>query len=341
MKMQKTIIFGAPDKGFISEKIIKNLQFLGFNVVNICFDQNYTYKSKTDQIKNFLSKTFLNDKSVKKKLRFAEEKANIEEKLSQLHHKADYAFIIRPDVYPKEFLKYLKGKCNEMIGYQWDGMKRFPDVQKYVQYFDRFFVFDEADVRQNQLPLTNFYFDYETPSTKNFNPKSVYFVGNYFKNRVNYLDQIADRIKKNHLESNIMILSNKKQVIEKYKNTAINIIQEPITFERNLELVNESGILIDVSSGVHNGLSFRTFEALGSDKKLITSNKSIRNYDFYDPNNIFIVENEDMDGFEDFLAAEYRINQQLKEKYSFTNWIKYVLNIHPHQSISLPSISLN
>ncbi|SDE27655.1 hypothetical protein SAMN05421544_10631 [Riemerella columbipharyngis] len=69
---------------------------------------------------------------------------------------------------------------------------------------------------------------------------------------------------------------------------------------------------------------------------MITNNLSIRNYDFYNPNNIFIIENKKLEGLEDFLMKKYEVNQEIKEKYSFSNWIKYVLDIKPHKEITLP-----
>ena len=47
-------------------------------------------------------------------------------------------------------------------------------------------------------------------------------------------------------------------------------------------------VLIDFVNPKHNGLSLRIFEALGHNKKLITTNKEVRKYEFYDESNILI-----------------------------------------------------
>ncbi|SMB90481.1 hypothetical protein SAMN05660772_01528 [Pasteurella testudinis DSM 23072] len=109
------------------------------------------------------------------------------------------------------------------------------------------------------------------------------------------------------------------------------------SFHDNLLEARQSKVLLDFVINAHHGLSFRAFEALGHDKKLITTNGDIIDYDFYHPNNIFILNENNIDELPDFLAKPfYNIEQKIKEKYSFGNWIKYVLDIEPHQAIILP-----
>lgn len=60
----------------------------------------------------------------------------------------------------------------------------------------------------------------------------------------------------------------------------------------NNKKIMQSKNIIDCPKEGQTGLTIRTFEALGSSKKLITTSKSIRNYDFYKPENIYIVDGE-------------------------------------------------
>src|SRR5690606_27309560 len=87
-----------------------------------------------------------------------------------------------------------------------------------------------------------------------------------------------------------------------------------------------SKILLDVPTAHHNGLSFRVFEAIGFGKKLITTNKEIKQYDFYHPNNIFVWDDHSQKMLGDFLDAPYLyLATHIKESYSFNNWIKALL----------------
>lgn len=122
-----------------------------------------------------------------------------------------------------------------------------------------------------------------------------------------------------------------------YENTKIEFMTNAISYVENLNFVQKSAAILDIKLHHHNGLSFRFFEAMYYNKKMITNNASVVNYDFYDPNNIFITDFEDFSGLNEFMKLPYQIvASEIKEKYGFSNWIKYVLNIEPHQEIHLP-----
>ena len=130
-----------------------------------------------------------------------------------------------------------------------------------------------------------------------------------------------------------------EQDIKKSKNIYpenIKIFSHGKSFGENLNQAKCAKILVDFKTPIHNGLSFRAFEALGYQKKLITTNENIKKYDFYHPDNVFVWDGKDKNGLEEFIQRPYfKIDCAIREKYGFKNWIHYVLNIRPYQSISL------
>ena len=90
--------------------------------------------------------------------------------------------------------------------------------------------------------------------------------------------------------------------------------------------MQKSEFLLDLHTSIHNGLSFRTFESIGYNKKLITDNKLVRDYDFYNPNNIFIFEDNNFKGLENFIKTPYQqVDTAIKQKYGFTGWLQKIL----------------
>ncbi|MBP5204804.1 oligosaccharide biosynthesis protein Alg14, partial [Candidatus Saccharibacteria bacterium] len=58
-------------------------------------------------------------------------------------------------------------------------------------------------------------------------------------------------------------------------------------------------------------------------KKLITDNSNIVDYNFYRPENIFIIGKDDPGRLKDFISSPYKkINQKIVDYYEFENWIK-------------------
>ena len=63
----------------------------------------------------------------------------------------------------------------------------------------------------------------------------------------------------------------------------------PINGEEMNQLFLNSRCILDSPQAGQLGLTIRVLEALGAKKKLITTNKDIKNYDFYKEENIYEV----------------------------------------------------
>lgn len=285
----------------------------------------------------------LKDKDHKKALRMIPYKAHIKKEFSKLKDKADYALVIHPDFFPKQFVKYIAGKSNYSVGYQWDGFNRYPEVSRYIDLFDKFFAFDPVDInpKKKVFPASNFYFDYDEAFINKIieKQKSIYFLGGFQKDRINTLLSILKLVNKLNYESFIYLFTRNSKVIQEYKESNINFIAEQISYTDNLIKISQASVLIDFSTKIHNGLSFRCFEAIGLQKKLIIDNPTIKKYDFYNPNNIFVWGSDKVEDLEAFLLTDYEpLPEGICKKYSFTNWLHYVLDIEPYQKIELPKI---
>src|SRR5690606_24527471 len=104
----KTIILGAPRHYNWDGVIEAELKNLGFNTINISFySSQFQYKSTFQRLKSFYFREILGDKDYKTKLKFNANKAWLEATLADVGS-ADYALIIRPDVYPIEFINTLR-----------------------------------------------------------------------------------------------------------------------------------------------------------------------------------------------------------------------------------------
>lgn len=71
-----------------------------------------------------------------------------------------------------------------------------------------------------------------------------------------------------------------------------------------------------------NGLTMRTIEALGSFKKLVTTNREIMDYDFYSANNVCVMDRKNPRVPKSFFASDYStIAQDTYYKYSLEGWL--------------------
>lgn len=78
-----------------------------------------------------------------------------------------------------------------------------------------------------------------------------------------------------------------------------------ISYEKNLEFLGKTRAILFLSQGAQSGITMRVIESLWFEIKLITDNKDLMNYDFYRPNNIFILGVDDIQRLPEFLNAPY------------------------------------
>lgn len=348
--VKRSIILAMPKHNDIYAEIIKNLEFHNFTVTFIDNSlesiKNFKYKKLTDRLIHSCRKIFLRDKTYKNKLKENFIFERIEQLLANNHY--DYALVIRPDTFSVELLDLIRSHTqNRMVGYQWDGLSRFPEVNSRIKKFDDFYVFDANDLANDQYKnfhlkgITNFYFDMYKPTHVQKKGTEAYFIGCHFEARVNTINRCVQILSELEVDINFIIPTNNPKNIKQYDNHELIKfgIKNRVNFFENIKNVDHADILVDIINPVHQGLSFRVFEALHFKKKLITNNPIVRYFDFYHPNNMFIWDNNDniKEALANFLAKPLvEIESSIMQKYGFGNWINYILDINPHQKIELP-----
>lgn len=335
----KKIILGAPTAYGFSEIIEQELRHQGFEVYNISFVQHeFKYKNIAERLNCYVHKNFLGRKDYKTYLRFKRVESDLRDCLVDIP-RVDYALIIRPDQYSKKIINMINLKADKTVGYQWDGLNRFPSVYKRINLFDRFFVFDPKDARYpGALPVTNFYTNSFSVSQSKEYESDLYYVGSYLYRRGSKVEEIITALQERGLsvKHHIYQFRNRKARF-KYLNTT----SENLTYHENLRFAFNTKILLDVSTNIHKGLSFRAFEAIGFGKKLITTNKEIKKYDFYHPNNIFVWDRQASENIQAFLDAPYvELDDYIKEKYSFSHWISNLLEEYQEEQEVIPNVRL-
>lgn len=313
----------------------KSLEREGYSVFSLC-KKPFLYN------KTFIKKMFnIFYRVVKKDKLYLDRDCNkqyqkeIYKRIYQSKEKYDYTIFFRADLFSEKIIKECKNKSNFTIAYQCDG-KTSELLNPYKKYLDRIFFFDKTDLESfgnNSLPLTNCWFP-DDNSEKNIK-QDFFYIGVGIPERIKSIESFSNYISNKNFNSKIILTIN-EFVKEREISKRITLSHKGLSYEENIEQVKKSKALIDLKLNRHNGLSFRFFEALYYKKKIITNNKTVKEYDFYHPNNIFITDFENFDGLEEFMQKPYaEIEQSIVDKYGFKNWIRYVLDLPPYQKIDI------
>ena len=343
MTEKATILLAMPWHNDIYKVMESALAYHGFQVIPIIFnDGAFRYPSFFTRFQTKFRQIILQDKNAKRKLKEKLFDEKIKAVVEAIEGGIDYALFIRADLYPAHLLEAVQKKTRmNMVNYQWDGMNRYPEIWSKTKYFDRFFIFSPDDLQYTDysfLPTTNFYFDHDL---NNMPPieADFYFTGSHMPDRMRSVILFGELAQDMGWKLNFNI-GWFEQDIKKSKNIYprnINIFSHEKSFSENLNQAKRAKVLVDFKTPIHDGLSFRAFEALGYHKKLITTNKNIKKYDFYHPDNILVWDGKNLNGINEFLAIPYHpIDPEIYKKYSFGNWIRYILQFQSYQSIYLP-----
>lgn len=250
----------------------------------------------------------------------------------------DYIFLINAATFPKYFIEELSlsHKSSIKILYSWDSLKVFPHTLEVYDYFDKVFSFDKCDTEEHQeiqfLPL--FYCDdlYD----KQMDDDIMYdfsFVGFGHTDRYHFIKAIENICKREgynyifklYLPSKLHYLRG-KYITKIFSEARMkDFIFIPLSQEEIRQITDHTRIVLDLELTSQSGLTMRTIETHGMRKKLITTNQHIKEYDFYNENNILVVDRKHPDIPRSFIESDYQeLPEDIYTKYSLSSWIETI-----------------
>ena len=172
------------------------------------------------------------------------------------------------------------------------------DCQKYEMKFN-----DQVYSRNINLPNENIIYD-------------AFFIGKD-KGRINQLLDLKNNLDQQSIVSLFHIVASKGCDVKKYS------YKPPVSYDQIVKYIAQSKTIIDFQAEWQEGLTWRPLEALFFKKKLITNCKKIIDYDFYNPNNIFVIGLDDINSLKNFINEDYKnIDDKYVDKYEINNWVK-------------------
>lgn len=318
----KITIFSFDLWGF-NQKIAQELEKLGHDV-NYVNSWTFKYKYPTVwlRILNFFTKFFL-QRNLKKEII----NKKIKEALTNNKVNSDIIFMVNPGYFSNDFSEEARKFTKKLIAYNYDSLTRVPLPKNYKELFDEIYCFDDEDIINNNFKhATNFNYISNIPLKTNHKSKYLAFaIQSVDKERMSILSKIADALDSQNQHNYLFLIKDKPS---KKVNKNIVFFSENKSLNEVENLTKDSFILIDIVRENQRGLSFRFFEAMAYQKKIITTNKNILNYDFYNPQNILIINESDIKIPEEFLKTPYiPLSEDLFEKYTLQSWVKNIFKI--------------
>lgn len=191
----------------------------------------------------------------------------------------------------------------------------------------RVYTFDISDSKEFDIEYSPEYYTEHQENIKYDLKYDVCYVGADKTNvRLKNLLDIKEVLRKNKVQNFFHIF----RVLKKYNKYELQETTNMFLkkYEDIQRIILESKCILELQMEGQSGCTLRTLESMFLNRKLITNNKDIVNYDFYNPNNIFVIENADdfKDRFNDilkFMRSPYqKLPDMVKNNYKFCKWLE-------------------
>lgn len=249
--------------------------------------------------------------------------------------KYDYILFIKGESISKPIVEKLRSVHPEakMVLYVWDSVQFSKNAYSLKECFDKFCTFDGRDSKDYNIPLVPLFYipDYAEIACKQEKKEyDMMFVGTIHNDRYEFIKGIVEQIEKaggacytRYYFPSIVNFYKQKWDNPNFRSAKISdFVFESLPKDKLLEFYSKSLIQIDIQDPRQTGLTMRTIETLGAKKKLITTNEHVKEYDFYNPNNILIVDRKSPVIDKDFLKSPYAdIPEDIYQKYSISSWL--------------------
>lgn len=309
------------------EHIVNKLKEKGVEAYHINIGA-FTHKNFGARVKNAMSKVFIG-----KNLKHEKRQNFIIDSLKKIG-KQDQILVINPESIEERVHEVIRKYADRNIAYLYDSMSRNP-AHHILHFFDTIFSFDDEDVKEYGFKkITNYNYLKYCPCEEQNPNLDLFYITSYDTQRLQKLNILINQIDDLRINFKTIVAGKKSwknkitQIVDSKNVNIIKFRTKNIPQQSLPKLYKNTKVILDLQRENQMGLSFRIFEAMALEKKFITDNQTIKSYDFYNPENILIL-NDDLSNIEkSFFETDYqKLPDEIYYKYTLDNWVNTVFNL--------------
>ncbi len=218
--------------------------------------------------------------------------------------------------------RYIKEKTDgqKIVYYYWNKVDKCavkPDIIKKLGY--EIWSFDKEDCKEYGLSYNpSFYVKswYENVGKEKETNNDVCYIGRDKDDRMSKVSRIMIELQQEGLSTYTYFTAPKW-----YKRFGKKEYKKYLDFKKMISKEMGSKCIFDFGLENQSGITLRVFDALCNGRKLITTNKAITEYDFYDSKTVFIYGVDDIKRIKDFAENQGCISPKM-ENYCIDKWLE-------------------
>jgi hypothetical protein len=247
--------------------------------------------------------------------------------------------VIRGGILTVESLETLREKLPtaKFVMYQWDSNRQSKYKDK-IKYFDIVKTFDLYDSEEYGIEYQSLFYSQrykDIAALKKDMKYDLIFYGAFHSDRLEVIRKVDNFCIENDLAFKHHLYITKLSLI---KNLLTGFIKfSDLKFLKTyksdntqiLSSYSKARCVLDVELNIQTGITMRTFEALGSGVKVVTTNSYIAKDPIYSIKNICIIDRNSPTIDLDFIKSDFK-KCPLYERSYIDNWLDDILDIRGH-----------
>lgn len=190
----------------------------------------------------------------------------------------------------------------------------FKDYKEHFELYD----YDENDCRNYGIKFNTIMYDKTLILPTTLIEYDVFFLG-FLKDKITKIKNIYEMLEKNNVLPYFYIISKEKVK----EDLPFYITSQYVHYDQYLEMLSKSRCILDITQEYQTGFSMRVMESIFFDKKLISDNQALLSADFYNNNNIFVLDTNNSITLNEFMTLPMiPYPDSIKDYYSFEEWLK-------------------
>lgn len=251
----------------------------------------------------------------------------------------DYVFVVQGEGLSTTLLREMRTSFPgaRFVWYLWDSLRNKRALVPNLSAFDQCFTFDRDDSRAYGMGYRPLFYLNEFGTVQQETPRfHLSFVGTAHSDRYKVVASIERSLPDSvNFYRYLYLQAPWVYWAHKTANPAFRGAKQrdfsflPLKKDEVRQIFSDSLAVLDIEHPKQTGLTMRTFETLGARKKLVTTNRSVVDEDFYDPNNVLVVERgRPLTVPPAFFDSPYvDLASEIYRRYSIDAWLAEILNV--------------
>lgn len=208
-------------------------------------------------------------------------------------------FCINGSYIPNRFYDFIKNKNPNarFVYYAWDDLAKLKKVS-HIQFFNELYSYNIHDCKNNNMRYLPIFVQEEGIGHAETDLYDIaYIASGYSKERIEFAEMLYERYSKKY---RLFVYLYDPMM----KSGSKFAYQKPLSNKEYIGVLRKSKAIIDIPASTQKGPTTRSFDALLTKTKVLTTNKYIKEYPVYSEN-ILIIDKNKLEIDEEFMKKEY------------------------------------